>query len=305
MTLLRLPDLRLSSTRGAILCAAVFGVLWTVIEVSLGGRLRQDYNPIEVVWWRYGVHLALMGLIWGFTRPQVMVRTRRPLFHFLRSLMMLIMPGAYVVGYYLGAPPAFMWSAFWTAPVVIMLMSWLWLGERPSALWLALGFAGALAAAMVYGHVRPPSLTAVACAAAMNLSFSAYYVMTRALHTERREANLFYTALGPFIVLSCVMPMVWTTPGLHDALIMIAIGVVGFVALYALDMACHTASAAIGALGLFAHIPAIALADATQRAHMTSRDVAGFGALVVLLVLAWVLAGAARSFQITAVRSQV
>lgn len=289
MTAIALPGVE--GARRALLGAATFGVLWTVIEVTLGGMLRQSYNPIEVVWWRYGVHLLVIAALWGFTRRREVVSTRRPVFHLARSLLMLTMPGAYVVSLYAGVPTEFMWSAFWTTPAAIMIVSWLWLRERPSPLWLGLAVIGALASAMIYGHVRPPSLIGVACAAVMQLSFVLYYVMTRALHAEHREANLFYTALGPFALMGAFMPMIWVTPSWHDVAVMTAIGLLGFVALYALDIACHTEPASVGAPGLFAHVPAVfVLSYVSQGFHMGPRAMAGTAALVLLLAAAWVFA---------------
>lgn len=294
MTEFRLSRLGALRARRALAGAAVFGVLWTIIEVGFGGMLRQAYNPIEVVWWRYAVHLLVMGALWGFTRPQALVRTKRPVFHLARSLLMVTMPGAYVVGLYGGVPTEFMWSVFWTTPATIMLVSWWWLCERPSSLWFGLAVAGAFASMLIYGHVRPPSLFSVACAAAMQLSFVFYVVMTRVLHEERAETNLFYTALGPFVMLALLMPFVWVTPDLHDALVMTAIGVVGFVALYGLDVACHAAPACVGAPGLFAHVPAIfVLLFLSQSIHLSARAVTGSVAIVAIFILAWLFASAA------------
>jgi drug/metabolite transporter (DMT)-like permease len=209
---------------------------------------------------------------------------------------MLTMPGAYVVGLHTGVSSDFMSSVFWTSPVVIMLLSWWWLDERPSGLWFALCLAGAFAAVLIYGHVRPPSFFSAVCAAAMQLSFVFYILMTRALRNERTEANLFYTALGPFVAFGLLMPRVWVTPDLHDALIMTAIGVLGFFALYALDFLCHTEPVSVGALGLFAQVPAMAaLTYLSYGVRLGARAVTGLLALLAILLLAWLLASRSLS----------
>jgi drug/metabolite transporter (DMT)-like permease len=294
LTLFRLSRPAGSDVRHALAGAAAFGVLWTVIEIWFGRMSRRTYSPIEVVWWRYTIHLLLSGALWGFTRRRALVRTNRLVFQLARSLMMVTMPGAYIVGLYFGVQTDFMWSIFWTAPAAIMLLSWWWLGERPSGLWFGLAVAGALASVLIYGHVQPLSLLSVACAAAMQLSFVFYFVMTRALHEEPIEANLFYTALAPFVVLGLLTPFVWVAPGLHDVLVMTAIGVFGFAALYALDFACHVESASICALGLFAYVPAVfALTSVDQGIRLGIRAAAGSIALVIILILAWLFASAA------------
>jgi drug/metabolite transporter (DMT)-like permease len=289
-----------SSARRALAGAAVFGVLWTLIEVQLGGMLRQAYNPIEVVWWRYAVHLLLACALWGFTRRQAMVRTNRPMFHVARSMLMVTMPLAYVIGvYYAGVPSGFMWSVFWTAPATIMLFSWWRLGERPTALWLALAVVGAFACVLIYGHVRTPSLLGLVCAGGMQLSFVAYFVMTRMLHEERTEANLFYTALGPFVVLGLLLPFIWVKPDLHDVVVMTAIGVLGFIGLYALDLGCHTEPASVSAPGLFAHVPVVlALTFLGQGVQLETRAAVGSIILLLVLALTWMLASVALSSRI-------
>jgi drug/metabolite transporter (DMT)-like permease len=142
--------------------------------------------------------------------------------------------------------------------------------------------------------VRPSSLLGVVCAAAMQLSFVLYVLMTRSLRKERTEANLFYTALGPFVAFGLLMPLVWVTPDLHEALIMTAIGVLGFFALYALDFVCHTEPASAGALGLFAQVPAVvALTCLSYDVRLGLRAASGCLVLLAVLLLAWLLASGA------------
>jgi drug/metabolite transporter (DMT)-like permease len=291
---LRLSRIHAAGTRRALAATAVSGLLWSVIEIALGGMLRQTDNLIEVVWWRYAVHLLLIGAVWGFSRPKALVGTSRPVFQLARSMLMLTMPAAFVVGLHAGVSPDFMSSVFWTSPALILLLSWWWLDEKPSGLWFALSLAGALASVLIYGHVRTPSFFGVVCASAMQLSFVFYFLMTRALGNERTEANLFYTALGPFVTFGVFMPWVWVTPDLHDATIMTAIGVLGLLALYALDFACHAKHAATGALGLFAQVPAmVTLTYLSYGARLGARAVIGALALFSILLLAWLLASAA------------
>jgi drug/metabolite transporter (DMT)-like permease len=293
--LLRLSGVHSAGTRRALTAAAISGLLWAVIEIDLGGLLHTG-SMIEVVWWRYAVHLLLIGAVWGFSRPQAVVYTNKPVFHLTRSMLMFIMPGAYVVGLHAGVSPDFMASVFWTSPAVIMLLSWWWLDERPSGLWFALSLVGAFASVLIYGHIRPPSLLSLVCAAAMHLSFVFYVLMTRALRKERTEANLFYTALGPFAACGLLMPFFWVTPDLHDALIMTAVGVLGFFALYALDFVCHTEPAPAGALGFFAQVPVtVALTYLSHGVRLGGRAVTGTLALLAILLLAWLLASRSLS----------
>jgi hypothetical protein len=86
----------------------------------------------------------------------------------------------------------------------------------------------------------------VAAALTSAASFSLYVVMTRMLRGESLRANLFYTALGVFAVLSLFMPTVWVTPTSHDARVMVLIGALGLVALLALDRMSETCALHLG-----------------------------------------------------------
>ena len=233
----------MSSNRQAILLMLVFVALWAAIEI-LAWRVLQRYSPYQVVWTRYAVHLLLMLLLFGWRDPAALVRTRRPVFHLLRSLMMLVMPASWVMGMQAGLPGDAVMSIFWSSPLLILALGALFLRERlPTAIWLATLLAGVGALLVHPLHtLSPPGLLVYPLA--MAASFSAYVVMTRALRGEATRANLFYTALGVFLALSPFMPRVWLWPAPADFAVMVAVGVLGCLTLWALDRA--TAAAPVG-----------------------------------------------------------
>lgn len=233
----------MSSHRKAILLMLVFVGLWAAIEI-LAWQVLQRYSPYQVVWTRYAVHLLLMLLLFGWREPARLVRTRRPVFQLLRSLLMLAMPASWVMGVQAGLSGETVMSIFWVSPLLVLALGALFLNERmPLAIWLAtlLACAGALLVHPL--HAMPPPQLLV-YPLAMALSFSGYVVMTRALRGEATRANLFYTALGVFLALSPFMPSLWQWPAPADLAVMVAVGVLGCLTLYALDRS--TAAAPVG-----------------------------------------------------------
>jgi len=72
-------------------------------------------------------------------------------------------------------------------------------------------------------------------------------VMTRVLRAEPGHVNLFYTALGVFLALSPFVPAVWITPTGQDLLVLTAIGLLGYLALFALDRMAAAAPVSVSA----------------------------------------------------------
>jgi drug/metabolite transporter (DMT)-like permease len=216
-----------------------FGATWAALE-ELGAHMLRKYSPFEVVWVRYGVHLLFMLVLWGFRDPRSLIATQRPIFQFVRSGMMLIMPASWIIGMYQGVNPSTVMTVFWLSPVFVVCFAVVFLRERPSLqTWVASALASAGAIALMHPSL-PHSLRALVWPLLMAGSFSLYVVMTRSLRTDSTRSNLFYTALGVFLCLTPAMPFVWVTPNFHDALVLVGIGLLGFAGLYALDRAAHT-----------------------------------------------------------------
>jgi drug/metabolite transporter (DMT)-like permease len=213
---------------------AGFAVLWTVLEMA-GGRLRASYSPYQVVWSRYGVHLALLFALFGWRDPRALLQTRRPVLQILRSMMMLVMPASFITALQLGLEVGTIMAVFWVSPLLIVLFAAAFLKEHArGSTWLA-----ALAVALGGVLLSQPELRGpthlLLLPLAMAVSFSLYVVMTRALKGESLTANLVYTGLGVFVALTALMPRVWVAPGLHDAIVLIVIGALGLGALWSLD----------------------------------------------------------------------
>ena len=228
------------ATRKSMLFMMVFVWLWAVVEVA-AFPLFVRIPGYEVVWVRYGVHLALMLLIWGWREPGVLWRTRRPLYQFSRSLLMLGMPASWILAGEHGVGPSVLMTLFWCAPLMALALVPVVLKERVKLrYWLAAGVSY-VGACLLTIPAAPTTLPGIVFPFTMAATFALYVVMTRSLRSETLQANLFYTALGVFASLSLAMPAIWVQPTLHEALVLVAIGVLGFGALLALDRSASAA----------------------------------------------------------------
>jgi len=230
----------MSDTRRAILLMAVFAVLWALIE-AVAAHVLHRYSAWQVVWMRYATHLALMLAVWGWREPGSLWRTRRPAYQFARSMTMLAMPASWVFALQAGVQPATLMAVFWLSPLLILVFARVLGRERAHPLvWGAalVAYAGSL---LLHPPGRYEPVHLLVFPFAMAASFSLYVVMTRELRSETTRANLFHTALGVFLVLTPVMPGAWIAPAPVDLLVMVTVGALGLVALYALDRMAHAA----------------------------------------------------------------
>lgn len=277
----------MSPGRRSMLLMAGVVFLWTVVEL-LAASLLVNYSPYQVVWMRYGVHLAAMLLVFGWTQPASLWRTARPARQWLRSMLMLGMPASWIMGTQRGVEPDTLMAVFWTSPLLIITLAHLLLGERaPWQVWLA-GALSCVGASLLFVRGPLPMSMELLFPLGMALSFSLYVVMTRTLRHEPLRANLFYTAVGVFVALSPVMPGLWRTPSALDLLAMIGVGLLGWVALYALDRMAATAEVSQSAPVLSLQLVFL-LAASWLAGHPVSgwRAVAGLAMILAVAILLW------------------
>ena len=280
-----------NAIRRAMTWAVIFAASWALLEISLGAELRSPFNLLQIVWCRYATHLGICLLLWGWRRPTALWKTSRPILHVSRSLMMVIMPAAFMLAIHLGIAAEFVWSVFWIAPALIIALARLFLEENPPPVVVVASVAGYLAAVATIGHRWPPSSTALGLALIVAGSFSIYVVMTRSLRDEAVEANMFYTAVCPFVALTPFMPSIWLGPDGHEAIVLMAIGLTGFVSLLALDHACRSAPLWSSANALFAQAFCVAgLVYGLLGVRPALHVLVGMAALLATIGFLWVRA---------------
>ena len=221
-------------TRSAIIFMLLFTAGWFVVEDVFGHAIRNPLNVLQIIWCRYLVHLFVVILVF---RRQRFWHTTRPRYQLARSALMLTMPLGFVGAIVAGATAEQAWAGFWIAPTLMLVFGWLLNREAPGPLTVLLVCISSAAAVVVVGSGPAWAPLPFTGTFIMAASFAIYVAMTRSLRTETLAANLFYTALVPFLALAPVMPLVWLTPDLTDGLAIAGIGVVGFVSLFFLDRA--------------------------------------------------------------------
>ncbi len=275
--------------RHGIQLVVAFSLLWALVEL-LAGQVLHRYSGYQVVWMRYLVHLLLMLLLWGWRQPATLWRTRRPIYQLSRSALMLLMPASWIVASGLGVGAESTMGVFWLAPLLVVTFARFVLGERPRpAVWL-IALVASVGAMCIYSprslSLGPPLLLPLS----MGLSFSLYVVMTRSLRDEPVRANLFYTALGVFLLLTPAMPGLWVPPDAHAVLVMAGVGSLGFLCLLALDRACEQAEASTVAPLCALQIVFMTLISIAGGQHPGRRDLLGLVLITGSAIAVWALA---------------
>lgn len=275
------------AARTSMLLMIAFVTLWAVVEV-VAIPLFVRIPGYEVVWARYGVHLTLMLLIWGWREPAVLWRTRRPLYQLGRSLLMLGMPASWIMAGEHGVGPSVLMTVFWCAPLIALALIPVVLKERVKPrYWVAAGVAY-VGACFVTIPAVPSTLSGIVFPFSMAATFALYVVMTRSLRGETLRANLFYTALGVFVPLSFVMPTVWVQPTLHETFVLVGVGVLGFGALLALDRSASTAPLSASVPLIYVQGPImVALVAAVGYAQLDARTLIGVVLIGCPIVYLW------------------
>jgi drug/metabolite transporter (DMT)-like permease len=260
----------------------VFTFCWAAVELV---GAATGVSAYEVVWTRYGIHLAVVALLFGPRHGANLVRSREPLREVLCSLLML------------GMPLCFIWAlsrmtlsdalaVFWTAPLLIIVIVFATGGQYGGPRTVIATVAGLLGALLIYrpdlGVLRP----AAGLAFGMALCFSFYVVGMRAIRRDPVLVKLSHTALWVFVALSLVQPFIWHTPTLRGFAAMALIGMLGLVGLYALDTAIEAASPAIIAPLFYTQLVWEILLQSRLHLMHQPREIAG----LVLILLAVVVA---------------
>jgi drug/metabolite transporter (DMT)-like permease len=267
-----------------MLAMAAFASLWVLLESVVGARLQGRYHLMQVVWCRYAVHLITLVLLCAWTKPERLWRTGRPAYQLARSMLMLVMPLSFTLAIGVGTSGETIWSIFWLSPLLTVAIAHVLLAERaPWETWAAAAV-GAVAAVVMLRPQRPSSPLALLLPILMALSFSAYVVMTRSLRHEATRANLLYSALGVFLVLTPIMPTIWIAPTLYDVGVLIGIGVTGLVALLALDRSASLAPVSSVAPVLYLHVVCLSAVGLLLHGQHPSRGSVVGGSVIVAIV---------------------
>lgn len=137
-------------------------------------------------------------------------------------------------------------TIYFAAPIMVVCLAVLILKEKVDALrWVivATGFAGALLAAWPSAEISPePGLMALLAALCWGFSTILVRLVSR---TEKTGSQMLASNLLFSVVCGATMPFVWVTPSLHDALLLLALGLAGGLGQYLLFESFRFAPASV------------------------------------------------------------
>ena len=186
-------------------------LLFTLLDGS-AKWLVGSMPVIMVVWLRFVMHALIGGAVLFPLRGLALVRTRYLRWHLLRALMFVAMTGInFWALQYLQLTVTS--SIFFTVPILIALISTLFLGERPDAArWVAIavGFAGVLFIVRPFSAAFHPAMLASLVNA---MIYAVFMLMTRRLAAyETPETIQYLPAVGAAVMLTPFAIAGWEWP---------------------------------------------------------------------------------------------
>jgi drug/metabolite transporter (DMT)-like permease len=190
--------------------------------------LAQTYDFQQIVWARTSMHLLVVVLFFTPRMGMTLFLTRQPASQLISSVNMLMSTFLFF-GAVKFVPVADAVSITFVAPLVVVFLAWLILGERitlPRLVAVILGFLGVLVI------IRPGS-SVFQWASIMILGsavcYSIYQIyMRRVAGVDHPGTSVFYGALVGTIIMSVAVPFVWKTPATwQDITMMSSLGVIG------------------------------------------------------------------------------
>lgn len=224
----------------ALICFLIFTIMDTIAKylASIG------YSPLQVVFFRYALHL-LPVLIWFLPREGVqIIRARRPRIQILRTgcLMTSSVLNFFAVSY---LPLPVTISIFFASPLIISIFAIPILGERIGLRRLTailVGFIGVLVITQPWSaQFHWAMLLSIGAVTGTSL----YFTLTRLVAgTDTNATSQLYAAGIPTIVLLPIVFSVWQSPAaLFDLSLFILVGLLGFVGHAAITFASRFAQA--------------------------------------------------------------
>jgi drug/metabolite transporter (DMT)-like permease len=196
--------------------------------------LVADYAVTQMMWIRSALFLLFA---WFIVRRQGMrsaLRSKRPLLQIVRSIVAVIEGGMFVLAFrYLPLADTHALAA--TAPLMVIVLGTIWLGERASlarVVAVAGGFAGVLLIVQPgFRELHWPVLLPIAGA----LLWALYQIVTRLCsRDDSPDTSLAWAALVAFLATTLLGPLEWRWPSAGAWALMTVISLVGAAAHYAL-----------------------------------------------------------------------
>jgi drug/metabolite transporter (DMT)-like permease len=208
--------------------------------------LNRSMDPLLTVWWRYMSSVVLVSLALNpLTHPRVLT-TSRPGMQALRSSLLFLSTALnFFALRYLQLAETM--SILFATPLMVALLAGPllgeWVGPRRLAA-IGIGFMGVLVITRPgLGTTHPAILLSIAG----SVAYAFYAITTRLLAShDSPQTTMVYSGLAGVVLLTPILPFIWTTPASPLTWIMVtAIGVFGAVGHWLLILAHARAPAAI------------------------------------------------------------
>jgi drug/metabolite transporter (DMT)-like permease len=225
----------------ALMCGAVS--MFSCLDAT-GKYLNFHMFTLQVVWARYFFAFVLALFISNPFKNPALMKTSRPFLQVGRSSLLLLSTVVNLIALrYLQLDEAL--AILFATPFMVALLSVPLLGEKVGwRRWtaIAVGFIGVLVVTRPgFGNMHPAALLSLTSA----ICYAFYVIATRVLsRTDSSETTQFYTNMVGAVIMTAIVPFVWTKP---DAMLtgglMILIGLLGGAGHYLLILAHRLAPA--------------------------------------------------------------
>jgi drug/metabolite transporter (DMT)-like permease len=221
--------------------SSLFPVMNGLVQV-----LSASYSTEQIVWARAASHFVFIVALFVPSVGPSVVRTATPKWQIIRSMVHLMSMLFFFTGVkYL--PLAKAASISFTAPFFVALLAWPMLGERMTfnrLVAVIVAFLGVLVVIRPGSAVFQWASLYMLCSA---MCYGLYQILTRRVAGyDSAETTAVYSALVGTVVMSLVMPFVWTDiASWSDAALLFSLGIIGGTAHYFVARAMTYAQANI------------------------------------------------------------
>lgn len=235
-------------THGLVPASAILLIVGAVLGFTLQDTivkiLTERYSIPFIVWARYGIQMLAI-LLWLLPRMgTALFRTRRPKLHVVRAMFLLV-SSLLFIGALKYLPLAETVAITYSAPVLVVILAVIFLGERMTGPRIVLVVAGIAGMLLI---VRPGSEIfrgAAAFALGSAVAAALFQIMTRKLAGEDSRVMLFYQALVGLLALTAALPWfaVEVMMSWRDVALIILMGLFGTAGHFAFILAFQRAPA--------------------------------------------------------------
>lgn len=224
-----------------LMIAAIF--CFSIMDATVKA-LAPNVGVLPALWARYAGQMLLVFVL-VLPRLKTVVRTKYPVFQFLRSILLMSATACFFTGLSL-IPLSDAAALMSTNPMLITLGAAMFLGEKLGIRRIA-GIVAAMIGALII--IRPGSdVFSIAALFPLGAAvcYSAYALLTRRVGADEDVwTSLFYTGFVGTVLLSLLVPFQWQSPSATDVGLMVIVAVAGTTGQLALIRAFSQGEAAM------------------------------------------------------------